>query len=103
MKRNRPPSKSTLRVLETLLSEPHADRYGYELMKTTQLKSGTLYPILMRLTDRGFLESSWRSSPLTGRPPRHAYRLTQAGLAFAQSAILQDGKTVSQPKRKRRA
>ncbi len=41
-------SPQTLRVFEALLEEPAAWRYGYDLSHETELKSGTLYPILMR-------------------------------------------------------
>ena len=42
------------------------------------LKSGSLYPILVRLAGRGLLETSW--DPGQGsRPPRHLYRLSLAG------------------------
>ena len=40
------------------------------------LRSGSLYPILVRLCDRGLLEAKWEESPAAGRPPRHLYRLT---------------------------
>lgn len=42
-----------------------------------------MYPILMRLADRGLLESSWEQDPPNGRPPRHLYRLTGAGMKQA--------------------
>jgi len=45
------------------------------------LKSGSLYPILVRLADRGLLETSWE--PAQGSwPPRHLYRLTLAGREY---------------------
>jgi Transcriptional regulator PadR-like family len=37
-------------------------RYGYELGTETGLKAGSLYPILVRLADRKFLEASWEES-----------------------------------------
>jgi PadR family transcriptional regulator, regulatory protein PadR len=43
-----------------------------------------MYPILMRLTDRGLLETAWESDAPTGRPPRHLYRLTGEGRALAK-------------------
>jgi DNA-binding PadR family transcriptional regulator len=58
-------------------------RYGYELGREVGLKAGSLYPILMRLCDRGLLTAAWESDPPTGRPPRHLYRLTDAGAAMA--------------------
>ncbi len=83
MTRSRAPSAATLRILRTLADQPDAFRYGYELMKTTGLKSGTLYPILMRLHERGVLEAEWRPPVEAGKPPRHAYRLTADGHSYA--------------------
>jgi len=58
-------------------------RYGYDLTKEIGLQSGTLYPVLMRLADKGLLESAWHESDRPGAPARHTYRLTHAGVAFA--------------------
>ena len=52
-------------------------------MKETGLLSGTLYPLLMRMTDQGLVEAEWREPAQPGRPARHAYRLTAAGFALA--------------------
>jgi len=79
----RRPSRQTASVLEALAHDPGTWRYGYELLKEVGLEAGTLYPILMRLSDRGLLEASWESEPPRGRPPRHLYRLTAAGVAAA--------------------
>lgn len=78
-------SPQTRRVLATLLRQPQAWRHGYDLSAETGLKSGTLYPLLMRLKDAGLLESEWQQALDPGRPPRHAYRLTGAGVALAAS------------------
>jgi len=42
-----------------------------------------MYPILMRLADRGLLETTWESEPPGGRPARHLYRLSGTGRTFA--------------------
>jgi DNA-binding PadR family transcriptional regulator len=68
-----------------MLKDPLVWQHGYALMKQTGLQSGTLYPILMRLCDQGLLEAEWREADQAGKPPRHAYRLTSAGLAFARA------------------
>lgn len=73
--------------MEALLARPATWRHGYDLLQETQLKSGTLYPLLMRLADDGLLESEWRSPVPPARAPRHVYRLTQAGCAFARSML----------------
>jgi DNA-binding PadR family transcriptional regulator len=46
------------------------------------LPSGSLYPILVRLSDRHLLEAKWEDGQPLGRPPRHLYRLTSAGLEY---------------------
>jgi PadR family transcriptional regulator PadR len=69
-----------IRVLRTLADDPARWRYGYDLGNEVGLKSGSLYPLLVRLADRGLLEASWEPS-MQGKPPRHLYRLTAAGLA----------------------
>ena len=83
MSRPRRPSVQTALVLRALARDPSAWRYGYELGVEIGLRSGSLYPILMRLADRGLLETSWEHEPPEGRPRRHLYRLTAAGTAFA--------------------
>lgn len=69
-------------MLKALSAEPENWRYGYELGRQVGLKAGSLYPILMRLTERGLLEARWEQQPPPG-PPRHLYRLTSTGLALA--------------------
>lgn len=83
MRSTRRPSPQAIRLLAALVAKAQAWRYGYDLSKETGLTPGTLYPLLARLEARGFLESEWREPELDGRPPRHAYRLTRAGAAFA--------------------
>jgi PadR family transcriptional regulator PadR len=80
MKRVRQPSEQTTAVLIALAQDPTEWRYGYDLCQQTGLKAGSMYPILMRLADRGFLETSWESGVPAGRPARHLYRLTSTGL-----------------------
>lgn len=83
---SRPPnaSRQTHLLLATLLEQPRGWRHGYELAKETGLKSGTLYPLLMRLGDQGLLEARWQESEQPGKPPRHLYRLTTAGVELAR-------------------
>jgi len=80
-------SAQTLRVLGALCGEPSRWQHGYALAEQTGLKSGTLYPILIRLADRGLVEACWQDEPEPGRPRRHLYRLTAAGLASATGAL----------------
>ncbi len=86
MVRNRRPSKQMLILLEALSARAQQWRHGYDLIKETGLHSGTLYPLLMRMTDRALVEAEWREPTQAGRPARHAYRLTAAGLELARAA-----------------
>ena len=60
-------------------------RHGYDLCREAQIKSGTLYPLLIRLEAQGFLSADWQASEVPGRPPRPVYRLTAAGCRLADA------------------
>lgn len=70
-------------VLKLLEEEP---KYGYQLITemkeksdgTFFLKEGTLYPILYRLEDEGFVESQW-SEPEGKQVTRKYYVITEQG------------------------
>ncbi len=85
MSRRRSPSPQTTKVLLAMADQPATWRYGYDLGTEVGLKSGSLYPILMRLADRALLDSAWEETPPLGRPARHLYRLTTKGLSLAAS------------------
>ncbi len=76
-------SRQTLLVLGAFLEAPGEWKYGYGISQHTGLKSGSLYPILMRLAERKLLETSWETAEV-GKPPRHLYRLTSVGARFAR-------------------
>jgi PadR family transcriptional regulator PadR len=82
-------SVQTLAVLADLCTTPSRWRHGYGLARATGLKSGTLYPILVRLADRGLVEACWEDEQPAGRPRRHLYRITPDGLAVAATALAQ--------------
>lgn len=83
-----PNSSPHTRAVLTALARTHPhSSYGYDLSKATALKSGTLYPILQRLHEQGYLEAQWEQSPHPGKPPRHIYRLTPEGLKLAQEKV----------------
>jgi DNA-binding PadR family transcriptional regulator len=83
MSRTRRPSAQTAAVVRALAQEPAAWHYGYQLCQDLGLKAGSVYPILMRLADRGLLETAWERDAPEGRPPRHLYRLTGPGRVLA--------------------
>ena len=71
-------------VLSTL---SHKDCYGYELVQTIsaeiKISEGTIYPLLRRLKNDGFVETYLQES--SGGPPRKYYTLTQAGASMEES------------------
>ena len=88
-------SSQTLAVLAALLGSV-GWRHGLSLAQETGLKPGTLYPMLLRLHDAGYLEAEWQPPERPGRPARHAYRLTDAGRALAEQ-MLASGRLVAKP------
>jgi len=94
----RRPSAQTITVLRAFAADPSAWRYGYELGQEVGVKAGSLYPILMRLSDRGLLEASWESDAPQGRPPRHLYRLSGAGVSLAEQLATVPGTAAGQPR-----
>ena len=68
--------------LIVLVAVSSRDMYGYELVaevsKVVNVKEGTIYPILKRLTNEHYFETYLRES--TEGPPRKYYHLTAAGI-----------------------
>ncbi|MBQ0855653.1 helix-turn-helix transcriptional regulator (plasmid) [Streptomyces sp. BH-SS-21] len=65
--------------------------YGLELSKTTDLPNGTLFPLLERLRQAGWVERKWEEDPTAaereGRPRRRFFRLTDKGAEAAPLAL----------------
>ena len=77
-------------VLRALLEDPARERYGLELSGSINLPSGTIYPILARLEQVGWVESSWEDPSVhesAGRPRRRLYRMTSDGAEQARAAL----------------
>jgi len=90
----RTPSKATKQAMIVLLQSPMG-LHGYDIIQSTGLGPGTLYPMLARLEDQGMLTSEWQQSKERGRPPRHIYSLSEAGKNLAKTLL--DGSDKSQP------
>lgn len=85
MPRSRALSSHARTVLAVLLDAGGQWSHGYELVRLAGVKSGTLYPLLIRLEAQGYLEAEWQPPTEGGRPPRHAYRLTASGVQLARA------------------
>ena len=93
----RSPSPRARAVLAFLSDAGSEWSHGYDLVRATGVKSGTVYPLLIRLEAQGFLEAQWQAPAAPGRPPRHAYRLTAEGVRFARSVLAGDGASAAAP------
>ena len=96
-------TRTTTRTLVAFLEAPRSWRYGYDLMKVAGLSSGTLYPLLARLAEDGWLESRWEESELPGKPARQLYRLTATGRVQARRAVVRAQASWLRPPRTREA
>jgi DNA-binding PadR family transcriptional regulator len=82
-------TSQTLKVLAILMSRTQDKISGAEIARFTKLASGTLYPILMRLEDAGWVESCWETDDPheLGRPRRRLYQATGLGVKNARLAF----------------
>ena len=100
MKHPRRSSPQTVAVLLALAEQGSRWSHGYDLCRRLGLKAGTVYPILMRLAERGHLETSWeQQEAVHGRPPRHLYRLSPDGAELAEEVQRTEGGRAASPAR----
>ncbi len=81
-----------LDVLEAFLDafEQGQELHGWAIMRSTKRSGPTVYGVLERLEDRGWIVGSWEEQPADANTPRRRYyRLTPTGKAFAQQTIAQ--------------
>jgi PadR family transcriptional regulator PadR len=74
------------KVLKIFLQDPVEPRYGFELMKLTGMASGSLYPMLARLEEAGWLTRGKENIDPheEGRPRRMHYSITGAAATSAR-------------------
>jgi len=78
---------ATLDVLEALMG-PGEELYGLRIAQNAGRKTGTVYPILARLEEAGWVESSWEREEQGDRGPRRRfYRLSPDGLGEARALL----------------
>src|SRR5712691_8980793 len=77
-------------VVRALLEAGGSECYGLQLCAMTGLQSGTVYPIIARLEQAGWLDSWWEDPEqhtAEGRPRRRYYRLNRDGAETARLAL----------------
>lgn len=79
----------TLKVLKQFFLRPAKEISGAEIIRSTGIASGTLYPILFRLEKHGWVKSHWEETnpSQVGRPRRRLYQLTPLGETASRSAF----------------
>ncbi|WP_167396075.1 PadR family transcriptional regulator [Streptomyces bobili] len=81
-------TKPTIGVLEVLLNATTDNPpWGFSICRDADLGSGTVYPILDRLTERGWVRGWDETEPHPGRPARRFYELTGTGRQQATAAL----------------
>jgi DNA-binding PadR family transcriptional regulator len=82
-------TRTTEDVLAVMLAEPTKRYYGLELTRAAGLKPGTIYPLLARLEEAGWLTSEVETidPSAEGRRPRRYYELTGDGVREARAAL----------------
>jgi DNA-binding PadR family transcriptional regulator len=87
-------TKSTIAVIDVLMRATDDDPvWGLRICERADLGSGTVYPILDRLAELGWIESQWEAEQPSGRPRRRYYRLTGAGrLEYAAARAARDAR-----------
>lgn len=79
----------TLKVLMAIAEARGQELSGAEITKVTKLASGSLYPILYRLEDAGWLTANWEAGDPAelGRPRRRYYKVTTLGVRKTREAV----------------
>ena len=67
-------TKSTISVLKYLLHDPK-DTWGLEISKITGYSVGTVYPILEKLENAGWIQSKWEVHNERSGPRRRFYKI----------------------------
>ncbi len=82
-------TRQVLELFSVLHSRPDDEWYGLQLAAEAGLKSGTVYLVLARLKEAGWLTDRLEEidPSVEGRPRRRLYRLTAEGRSAAEQAL----------------
>jgi PadR family transcriptional regulator PadR len=74
-------------LAETLMADADSRHWGYDLVKRSGICHGTMYVMLRRMLEDGWLTESQEENPPGKRPPRRYYEVTDAG-KIAMTALI---------------
>ena len=77
---------ATIDVL-CVLDESAQPSWGLAIIKASGRPAGSVYPILERLEQAGWVTSAWEDDPSRVGPRRRFYELTSDGATAARAAI----------------
>ncbi|MEY4000546.1 MAG: hypothetical protein RLZZ626_901 [Actinomycetota bacterium] len=83
-------TKTTVAVLK-VLTATEVPVWGLEAVRQTGMQSGTVYPILERLQQAGWLTSQWEVDNERNGPRRRYFELTPEGREGALEVIAKYG------------
>ncbi|MEU4825075.1 PadR family transcriptional regulator [Actinomadura sp. NPDC023710] len=83
-----PPLLDVLEVFVHAHSEDRDDLHGWQIAKATERSGPTIYGVLERLLNAGWIVGRWEDEyPQPNRPRRRYYRLTPDGLTAARQLL----------------
>ena len=88
-----------LALLITILTDSEREWYGLELMEETGLSSGTLYPLLHRLVDDGWLARTRDAPSELGGTGRRLYKLVGTREAAAREIVASRARPAAERRR----
>lgn len=83
-------TQSLLDILEVLLraADDKTGLHGWQIKKMTRRTGPTVYTVIDRLVDAGWVEGHWeRENPVPSRPRRRLYRLTSTGVVETRTLL----------------
>jgi len=82
-------SRPALKILKLFIEKPTESKSGADIARALGITSGTLYPVLGRFENAGWLVSEWETTnpAEAGRPRRRFYKLTPLGHNEASKAL----------------
>lgn len=78
-------TSATLDVLQVLLQAPEPT-WGLQVIAASRRPAGSVYPILARLEERGWVSSTWEEGDRRG-PRRRLYVLTDEARLAARALV----------------
>jgi PadR family transcriptional regulator PadR len=82
-------TKPLLAILAELMEG--GEMHGWQIAKSTGRHGPTVYRVLERLNDAGWLTARWEDDTPPGTPRRRYYRLTEQGMERARELLTERG------------